>query len=176
MAGHYVLPKLLIACALLQRGLSAEAPSAGSHAESLHPLPRGVAEGAPSVDPLNPDQARGQIVDLFAEIRSRHGYDEIADYFRGIARAGDFLRVAWNALRPIVGDPEFYARAQAVTARAVASAHELAKSAPGNFDLPLEPPERNALAATVEFYLTRLLPETLVDRRQRPHRRSRRGG
>src|SRR5205823_1394716 len=92
MAAHYVLPKLLLAAAALR-----DAPVApADDRDSPVPLPRGVAAGMPYVEPIDPDEAFGEIPGLFTAIRTAHGYQPIADYYRTIARAGDFLRIAWN--------------------------------------------------------------------------------
>src|SRR5579871_5242355 len=52
MAAHYVLPKLLLAASALRAAPIAqlEAP------QSPEPLPRGVAEGMPYVEPIDPDE------------------------------------------------------------------------------------------------------------------------
>jgi Halocarboxylic acid dehydrogenase DehI len=154
MAMHYVLPKLLLAAALLEEKSTNPVSVESS---LLEPLPRGVAPGAPRVNPIDPATARGETVGLFAEIRSRHGYQPIADYYRTIAMAGDFLRLAWNALRPVVGDPEYFRRARAVTARA----RTLAASFPR--DAAPAPLDVTPLLPAIGFYLEHLLPETLVE-------------
>jgi hypothetical protein len=161
MAAHYALPKLLLATALLD-GANAASESGSAAMPALEPLPRGVAAGMPRVEPLDPAHARGQIVDLFAEIRARHGYAAIADYYRTIARAGDFLRVAWNPLRPIVGDPEYVERAARVANRAVEVAAALCASA-GPGSAPVHIIDDRDLRGVVRFYLRRLLPEALVE-------------
>ncbi len=153
MAAHYVLPKLLLAAFALQ-ATSAASARAG---EPPVALPRGVAEGMPRVEPIDPDQAFGEIPGLFTEIRAAHGYQPIADYYRTIARAGDFLRLAWNPLRPIVGDPEFVQRCQVVIEQARASAASVSRAAG---DPPAASEETRAALA---FCSTRLLPETLVE-------------
>jgi hypothetical protein len=152
MAAHYVLPKLLLAAAALRA-----APVAPlDDLESPLPLPRGVAEGMPYVEPIDPDEAFGEIPGLFAEIRAAHGYQPIADYYRTIARAGDFLRIAWNPLRPIVGDPEYAKQCRTLVEKAEALAERLAQLS----GLPLAPA---SLRSALDFYATRLLPETLVE-------------
>ncbi len=154
MAAHYVLPKLLLAAALLE---GRRVTSPGGSAAMPELLPRGIAEGAPRVNPIDPAGVRGEGVALFEEIRSRHGYQTIADYYRTIVMAGDFLRLAWNALRPVVGDPEYYDRAAAVTRRARALAAELPA-----IDQPASAGSAS-IAPAVAFYLEKLLPETLVE-------------
>jgi len=161
-AMHYVLPKLLIAAALLEDALQPGDPAASSTRDEFRPLPRGIAPGAPQVRPIDPDHARGQAIELFAEIRKSHGYPALSDYYRSIVMAGDFLRLAWNALRPIVGDPEYYARASAVTAQARDMALQFRQAKAKRLDTrAISDPA--ALQATVKFYLERLLPETLVE-------------
>lgn len=160
-AAHYALPKLLLAASALD-GAAASAGLAsigedGGEDGAEEPLPRGVAPGAPRVDPIDPAEAFGEIPGLFAEIRAAHGYAPIADYYRSIARAGDFLRVAWNPLRPIVGDPEYIERSRALAQQALA-AGVASRRASGD---PPVPPA--ALRAWLTFYRTRLLPETLVE-------------
>ncbi|HZU76014.1 MAG TPA: hypothetical protein VFA70_04565 [Dehalococcoidia bacterium] len=162
MAEHYVLPKLLLAAELLYTELRPDAdrpPLRGLQAEQL---PRGVAEGMPPVGPMRPEEARGEIAELFAEIRRRHGYDAIADYYRTIARAGDFLRIAWNPLRPLVGDPEFVSQSRRVGQRAAQLCLTLRQFTPGELELPRDAAGRDVIAA-LTFYRNRLLPETLVE-------------
>ena len=117
----------------------------------------------PRIEPMDPAEARGELPGLFAEIRARHGYAALADYTRTIARAGDFLRVAWNPLRPVVGDPEYAARAAAVAGRAAELAAELRALAPTPFALTPEPDSSGSAVAAVRFYRLRLLPETLIE-------------
>lgn len=161
-AMHYVLPKLLLAAALLEDALEPAGGPPSAAVAQLEPLPRGTAPGAPLVRPIDPDQARGEAVALFAEIRDRHGYSVLADYYRAVVMAGDFLRIAWNALRPIVGDPEYYARANAITTSARALAVALRRPAAPALDTRAAA-DPAAIGATVRFYLERLLPETLVE-------------
>ncbi|HZQ37875.1 MAG TPA: hypothetical protein VFD32_18240 [Dehalococcoidia bacterium] len=152
MAAHYVLPRLLLAAGALRT-----APVAPTdEREPPVPLPRGVAEGMPYVEPIDPDEAFGEIPGLFAEIRAAHGYQPIADYYRTIARAGDFLRIAWNPLRPIVGDPEYAQQCRTLAEKADALGPRLAQ-------LSGLPPAPGSLRAALDFYATRLLPETLVE-------------
>lgn len=156
-AAHYVLPKLLLAAAAL--GSRAGGFEAGT--DRTLPwddsLPRGVADGMPWVEPIDPDEAFGEIPGLLAEIRTAHGYQPIADYYRTIARAGDFLRIAWNPLRPIVGDPEYAKQCRLL----VQHAADLASRVTRRVGKPLRVPD--ALRAALDFYATRLLPETLVE-------------
>ncbi len=154
MAMHYVVPKLLLATALFEM---AARESTGTKPSAVEQLPRGIAQGAPRVNPIDPAAARGEAVGLFAEIRSRHGYPAIADYYRTIAMAGDFLRLAWNALRPVVGDPEYNDRARAVTARAREQAAALTAGTPSAQS------NDTTMGTAMSFYLDRLLPEVLVE-------------
>ncbi|HLZ69052.1 MAG TPA: hypothetical protein VKV26_03995 [Dehalococcoidia bacterium] len=157
MAAHYVLPKPLLAATLLARRGNGAQPGAGAAVEPLQPLPRGVADGMPRVEPIDPDEAFGEIPGLFAEIRAAHGYAPIADYYRTIARAGDFLRLAWNPLRPIVGDPEYAKQCGHVIDRAVASAGDVGAA------IGQAPPAPERIREALAFYATRLLPQMLVE-------------
>lgn len=152
MAAHYVLPKLLLAAAALRAAPLAPLDDVATPV----PLPRGVAAGMPHVEPINPEEAFGEIPGLFAELRAAHGYQPIADYYRTIARAGDFLRIAWNPLRPIVGDPEYVRQCRTLLEKADALGPRLAQ-------LSGLPPAPASLRAALGFYATRLLPETLVE-------------
>ncbi|MHB8575546.1 MAG: hypothetical protein ACYDCQ_09460 [Dehalococcoidia bacterium] len=160
-AAHYVLPKLLLAAATLTGpSRSATATSGGIDTPRAERLPRGIAEGAPRVEPMDPGARFGEATALFAEIRRRHGYDAIGDYYRAIARAGDFLRISLNALRPVIGDPEHSARALAVST----AARRLAGALPAPTSPVPEQAHRDSTRARVlEFYLDRLLPEMLVE-------------
>ncbi|HET9019463.1 MAG TPA: hypothetical protein VFN46_07755, partial [Acetobacteraceae bacterium] len=95
MAAHYALPKLLLAAtALRQELLKQPRPEAVGVLESL---PRGVIDGVPNLVPLDPEKAYGELPGLFAAIRAAQGFPQISAYYRTIALAGDFLRIAWNA-------------------------------------------------------------------------------
>lgn len=159
MAEHYVLPKLLLAATMLGQEIDGAArPIAGG---PLAALPRGVAAGAPNVPPpLDPEQARGEIPGLFAEIRAAHGYPQLSAYFRVIAQAGDFLRIAWNALRPVVGDPLYVERVQALTAQARELGDGLrARAAP----LALPAATAEAIRPTIVRFAEQIYPETLIE-------------
>jgi len=158
MAAHYALPKLLLAAtALRQELLQQPRPEA---TEALQPLPRGVAAGVPNLVPLDPDRAYGELPGLFAAIRAAQGFPQISAYYRTIALAGDFLRIAWNALKPVVGDPLYDERVVALVGRARALADDLrAYAAP----LALPDAESTALLPTLTFFGETLLPRTLVE-------------
>ncbi|HEY7294855.1 MAG TPA: hypothetical protein VH916_07420 [Dehalococcoidia bacterium] len=157
MAAHYVLPKLLLAATALTNRAGGSAAQSDRSIQREEPLPRGVAEGMPRVEPIDPDEAFGEIPGLFAAIRAAHGYQPIADYYRTIARAGDFLRIAWNPLRPIVGDPEYTKQCRSVLDAAGAAAISLVHGVGRAPEAPA------ALRTALDFYATRLLPETLVE-------------
>jgi hypothetical protein len=161
MAEQYYLPKVLLAAELLLLELRPDSEPPALRGAPSEALTRGVAQGMPPVAPMDPAQARGDIVTLFEEIRRRHGYDQIADYYRTIARAGDFLRLAWNALRPVVGDPEYVSQAGRVVQRTRRVCSELRTLATGA--LPVRPAAGRDLVAALTFYRNQLLPKTLVE-------------
>ena len=158
MAAHYVLPKLLLVATMLRRELLQQPRPAPDGA--LEPLPRGVAPGAPNVAPLDPDRAFGELPTLFTAIRAAHGHSAIAAYYRTVALAGDFLRIAWNAIKPIVGDPLYDERVAALAALAADRSDALrAFAAPLN--LPAE--DTRTLLPTLTFHAETLFPQTLVE-------------
>lgn len=158
MASHYVLPKLLLAAVMLRRELLRQPrPEAVG---ALAPLPRGVAPGAPNVAPLDPDRAFGELPALFAAIRAAHGHNAIAAYYRTVALAGDFLRIAWNAIKPIVGDPIYDERVAALISLAADRGDALRAFAE---PLALSDEDTRALLPTLTFHADTLFPQTLVE-------------
>jgi hypothetical protein len=158
MAAHYALPKLLIAAtALRQELLQQPRPAPESALESL---PHGVIAGVPNLVPLDPDKAYGELPGIFAAIRASQGFPQISAYYRTIALAGDFLRIAWNALKPVVGDPLYDERVTALVVRARELADSLrAHTAP----LALSEQDTKALLPTLTFYAETLLPRSLIE-------------
>jgi hypothetical protein len=157
-AAHYVLPKLLLAAmALRQEALRQPQPARQG---ALDPLPRGVIAGIPGIMPLDPDAAYGELPGIFAAIRAAEGFPQINAYFRTVALAGDFLRIAWNALKPVVGDPLYDERIAALVARAREQADMLRAYAE---PLDLGAADAKALLPTLTFYAETLLPRALVE-------------
>ena len=162
MAEHYLLPKLLLATELMLSELRRDAEKPRARGALVEALPRGVAPGMPPIGPMNPADARGEIVDLFAEIRMRHGSETLADYYRTIARAGDFLRIAWNPLRPIVGDPEYTSQLRRLVQRSAQLCTELRTLAIADLRAAAPPPSLETIRA-LNFFRNRLIPATLVE-------------
>jgi hypothetical protein len=100
----YALPKHLLAVTVLLEALEDRAPAGGSGDASE--IPRGLAEGAVPVSPVDPRTARGRAAELLPIVAVGHGHPTAEDYFRSLARMPDYLSASWNALKPVVRDPE----------------------------------------------------------------------
>lgn len=157
-AVHYALAKNLLAAALLLRlldGADAGPPTGGAGA------PFGVAPAAVFVPPVPLEQARGRVAELFAEIAPAHHQPVLDEYYRAIARAGDYLNAAWNAIRPVVGDPYYDERAAALAAAAATAAARLPAKA--GADLALNDAGEARLRTVLGYFAGRHLPTMLID-------------
>jgi hypothetical protein len=103
------------------------------------------------------------VAELLEAVRAGHRRPFVDEYFRGIARAPDYLAAAWNALSPIVRD-EAYDEHGAALARA---ASEAAARLPGPASVPpalaQADPSGARLRTVVDYFLRRHLPDTLID-------------
>lgn len=152
----YALPKHLLALVLLERALAGETDP---RAEGDGEIARGIAAGAVPVSPLDPAMARGRAAELLPVIAAGHGHPAPEDYFRSLARLPDYLGAAWNALKPVVRDPEYDARGQELVELARAEAARL----PLHSKLILDDGQRERLAALVRLFAEQMLPDTLMD-------------
>lgn len=85
----------------------------------------GVAEGTMSVQLVGPDEVTEEMEEVFQEIRERHGYPDVASYYRGIAQWPEFLKAAWKRISPIVNMPPYEKRKRELLEAAQSSVLEL---------------------------------------------------
>jgi hypothetical protein len=123
----------------------------------------GPVEGV-YVPPLRPDEARGKAVDVLATIEREHRLPFLDDYYRSLARIPDYLSAAWNAIRPIVGDPVYLDLAASLGTRArVWEGSGAAAMAAQQSIQACEPATREAIRRVLDAFVDAVLPQTLID-------------
>jgi len=155
------LSRLLVAMALARR-----LPRGGRSDTELALLRQPQASSSPGgvyVPPLRAGEARGKAVEVLARLSAEHGLPLIDDYLRSLARIPDYLSAAWNAISPLVGDPEYLARAAYLSALAVDAS--VATLVPQQAAPRLPPAGRrpSPISALLDALLDRLLPQALID-------------
>lgn len=158
----YALPKHLLAVTVLLEALEGRAAGSGSGSTNAAAIPTGIAPGAVPVSPVDPRTARGRAAELLPLIAQGHGHPTAEDYFRSLARLPDYLGAAWNALKPVVRDPEYDARGRALVSMAAAAMGSL----PYPVTLPAALRERAQQAGLPELlrlFRDSILPDTLID-------------
>jgi hypothetical protein len=154
------LSRLLVAAALARRMAHRRQFELSPELERVA---GGESPGAVYVPPLRDSEARGKAVDVLARIGVEHALPFVDDYLRSLARIPDYLSAAWNAIRPLVGDPEYHARAESLGALAADAAARLIapdgdvrqRGSPG-------PAPRPALAV-LDAFADFMLPQALID-------------
>jgi hypothetical protein len=156
---QYGLSRLLVLVSALL------APPSADAARDVTPAsPAPAAPDPVYVPPLRAAEARGKAVEVLERTRAEHGSVLLDDYYRSLARIPDYLAAAWNAIRPLVGDPEYQARAAALVENATAAAARV----PAPLDLSGEfgtfsEPRRSQLRGLITYFGQVLLPQTLID-------------
>jgi hypothetical protein len=156
----YALAKHLLAVTMLLEALEDRAPAGGSGDASQ--IPQGLAEGAVPVPPVDPRTARGRAAELLPIVAGGHGHPTAEDYFRSLARMPDYLAASWNALKPVVRDPEYDARGRELVSMAAGSMQSL----PHPVTLGSEWHERAQQTGLMEIlglFRDSILPDTLMD-------------
>ena len=156
----YALPKHLLTVMLLLDALDGGGHTSvdGDTAE----IPTGIAEGAVPVSPVDPRTARGRAAELLPVVAEGHGHPTTEDYFRSLARMPDYLGASWNALKPVVRDPEYDARGRELVTMAASATHSL----PHPVTLGSEWHKRaqeTGLVETLRIFRDSILPDTLMD-------------
>lgn len=156
---YYALGKSLLAATWLRLALDGAVTPGPVSGDSI---PVGVAAGFFPVPPVTPNETRGRLAELLAEIPRAHGHPLADDYFKSIGRAVDYLNAAWNALTPIVRDEPYDERAALVARQAGEAAANLPA---GEIDAlsRLDDETRARLRAVAAYYSERHLPDLLID-------------
>ncbi len=116
------------------------------------------------VPPLRRSEARGKAVEVLASIEREHGLPFLDDYYRSLARIPDYLSAAWNAIRPLAGDPAYLDLAASLVARARAWAGSGAAATAAQQAIEAcEPAEGEAIRRVLDAVVDEVLPQALID-------------
>lgn len=156
---QYGLSRLLIVVA----ALNGHSALAGQQARGRIPS-AGLPESAVYVPPLREGEARGKAVEILERVQREHGLPLLDDYYRSLGRIPDYLAAAWNAIRPLVNDPEYLARAALLSSHAAAITSQRLPPPPLSLGTPgLSQPPAGQLREMIDFFARVLLPQTLID-------------
>jgi hypothetical protein len=132
-------------------------PSWGGATAPRHP--RGVY-----VPPLRAGERRGKAEEVLRRIELEHNLPILDDYYASLARIPDYLAAAWNAIHPIVGDPEYLALASRLVQRAAMGADGDGRAFAARQAAQIGPPaEQAAIRRLLDLLVERVLPQTLID-------------
>ncbi len=153
--------RLLVLAAAMREGVSgrASAPARKAEADAQAGSIAGVL-----VPPLRPAERQGKAAEVLGRIETEHGLPFLDDYYLCLARIPDYLSAAWNALRPLVGDPAYLELGKRLTLRAAAGAgaDPVATAASQALEA-CALPDQAAIVGQLNAWVEKVLPETLVD-------------
>lgn len=155
------LSRLLLAASLMRESARGRGPVKRQIDPAARPA--AIAASAVYVPPLLDEEARGKAQEVLMRVRSEHGLPFVDDYLRSLARIPDYLGAAWNAIRPLVGDPEYLARARDLSRRATSAVAALPAPLPAMTPETAEPGQAKLLAALLDCFADRMLPQALID-------------
>jgi len=125
---------------------------------------RGLSVDAVYVPPLRDGEAVGKTRELLERVEREHVLPFLDDYYRSLARIPDFLSAAWNAIRPVVGDPFYLDRAAELLRMAGETASELPAGAAAATALEaMDAGQAQLVRETLDLYAQQVLPQTLID-------------
>jgi hypothetical protein len=154
------LSRLLVVAATLSVSLAAAPEGETQPAQTASRL----ATDAVYVPPLRAGEASGKGREILDRISREHALSVLDDYYRSIARIPDYLSAAWNAIRPIVGDPVYFATAAELSAlaRDVAPQSGSAAVAPA-VGQGSEGADSKIACGILREFADQLLPQALID-------------
>jgi hypothetical protein len=152
--------RLLLLAAAMREGARGRVRSVT--AATLPRAGHGATEGV-YVPPVRRGEERGKAAEVLAQIEREHGLPFLDDYYRSLARVPDYLAAAWNAIRPIVGDPIYLDLA--VSLRAVALEWPGAGVAAAMLQAveTAGPGAQRQIRSLLDLCVDAVLPQTLVD-------------
>ena len=161
-ASQYGLVRLLLLISTVRAGVRA-APATRPPNIRVN-RPAATSRDWVEVPPLREGEGSTLALALLEQIRLQHHQPYVDDYYRSLARIVDYLSAAWNAIRPLVGDPEYLARATALCTMASDFAGTLPPAASlqstlSNLDLK----QSAIVRALLDYFAEELLPQTLMD-------------
>lgn len=124
----------------------------------------GQRSAAVYVPPLRDGEAIGKADMVLRRIEAEHQLPFLDDYYLSLARLPEYLGAAWNAIRPIVGDPVYLERGEALLQIATKTASGLSACAAAAEAWPsLDPKERSTVRDALNDLAATVLPQTLID-------------
>jgi hypothetical protein len=156
------LARLLVTAAAIRGSVRGNAFQASGPAVSTprHEAPRNWV----AVPPLRENEAAPKARELLDRIQREHHSRYLDDYFRSLGRIVEYLGATWNAIRPLVGDPEYIARASALSRMAsddalVLPTPTLLRPVFGE----LRADDATTLLALLDYFVDEHLPQALID-------------
>ena len=146
---HYVLPKLLLIATAWRSGRTA--PSQGVSSTGAPRPP----EAQVRIELVNPEEAQGEVAELFRRIQSRHGHPAVASWYRALAQQPALLEAAWTRVEPHVGSGAWNATHEALLERARQHVERLFE--------PSEPRPDGEVRSVLEVFQTKLIPDLCLD-------------
>jgi len=105
---HYVNPKLLLAVGALRSATYGLQPMlAELPRDAKRQIARGVPEGMPPIEMIEPDEAEERVRSVFDDIKATLGLSVVNSDYRALARWPDYLVSAWGALKPVATGAEY---------------------------------------------------------------------
>jgi hypothetical protein len=151
---------LVLVSALIDAGAGRLSPPA----DIVIVMPRIPGAEAVYVPPFREDEASGKSGGILERVAREHGLPFLDDYYRSLARVPEFLSAAWNAIRPIVGDPVYIARAARLSRMAGRAGATLPAGSIATSALSTMPaPHAAAVRMALEAFAKQVLPQTLID-------------
>jgi hypothetical protein len=102
---------------------------------------------------VHENAAAGEIADIFAQVRSDLGTPFVSAYYQSLAFCPQFLRLHWDAMRPVVSTRDFQQRADRLRAEAYTAMHNYFGVA--NLSAAAEDSSAKELSQAIEYFYER---------------------
>jgi hypothetical protein len=122
---HYMNPKLLVIASAVRTALGEPFGLAGRSGAGEELIERGVPPRMYPIEMSAEDPQDRSIRDIFDEIKHTLSLASINSESRTLALWPDYLRSAWNALKPLTRHPEYQHECNELRELAIAHAREL---------------------------------------------------
>ena len=158
---HYLLPKLLFVATVFHDGFHQKARAVSVDTVGIEEeIPPGIAPGTLSIPMVNPAEAKGQLSDLFEDIKECHQHPGVATYYRSLGHWPDFLSAVWDRIMPFVDSPAYGAQKQRLLTQASQATEGCRASWQNTKAESREAEEISAICALFRF---RLVSDLLID-------------